>query len=305
MELRQLNALLGVVDHGGFSAAADALRTVQSNVSAHVAHLERELGTTLIDRGTARLTEAGEAVAARARRINAELEAIVADVIALGHQVTGTVRIGMIGTTARWLVPRLLDLMSERHPLVHLVVVDGNSTTLEPQLSAGRLDMAVVNLPVPESEFSTFRLFDEDLVLAIDGTHRLAQAASVSVADLADIELLLPLGGTAFRDELDRATQAQGITLRSKAELDGVRLIASLTLEGHGPAILPATAIPESLRDRWRLIPVAGLPRRRVGVAQRSRALASAPARALLELLAEVALDSAGVPSGLHPPDAP
>ena len=57
MDLRQLNALLAVAEHGGFSAAARALHTVQSNVSTHVARLEKELGATLIDRATGRPTK--------------------------------------------------------------------------------------------------------------------------------------------------------------------------------------------------------------------------------------------------------
>ncbi len=65
MDLRQLNALVAVADNGGFSAAADALHTVQSNVSAHIARLERELGATLIDRSAGRLTQEGETVLAR------------------------------------------------------------------------------------------------------------------------------------------------------------------------------------------------------------------------------------------------
>src|SRR5579864_4312761 len=110
MDLRQLNALVAVADHGGFSAAADALHTVQSNVSAHVARLERELGATLVDRSAGQLTEEGATVVARARRINAELEGLVADVGALTHDITGSTRLGMIGTTARWLVPRVLPV---------------------------------------------------------------------------------------------------------------------------------------------------------------------------------------------------
>ena len=50
IDLRQLNAVVAVADHGSFSAAADALHTVQSNVSTHVARLERDLGVSLIDR---------------------------------------------------------------------------------------------------------------------------------------------------------------------------------------------------------------------------------------------------------------
>jgi LysR family hydrogen peroxide-inducible transcriptional activator len=147
MDLRQLNAVVAVADHGSFSAAADALHTVQSNVSTHVARLERELGVSLIDRSDGcRLTEEGQAVVERARRINLELEALVTDVAAMRHEVVGSVRIGMIGTTARWLVPALLPAMAERHPKVHLVVVEATSTSLEPRLTTGSLDLSIVNL---------------------------------------------------------------------------------------------------------------------------------------------------------------
>ena len=80
---------------GSFSAAARALHTVQSNVSTHVARLERELGVTLVDRAGGVLTEEGEAVVRRARRIQAELDALGADVAALRDEVTGTVRLGV------------------------------------------------------------------------------------------------------------------------------------------------------------------------------------------------------------------
>src|SRR5687767_11950356 len=121
MDLKQLQALVAVAEEGGFSAAAEALATVQSNVSAHVARLERELGATLVDRSAGRLTEEGVAVVERARRIETEMQALVADVAAVRHDVTGRVRLGVIGTTARWLVPHLLREMGGRHPGVAMV----------------------------------------------------------------------------------------------------------------------------------------------------------------------------------------
>ena len=148
MEFRHLQALTAISDHGTFSAAAEHLNTVQSNISAHVARLERELGAPLIDRADGRLTEEGTVVVARARRILSELDALVSDVAACKDEVTGTVRVGMIGTTARWLVPRLMDLARKRHPKLRLVVVEGNTTGLEPQLASGQLDLAVLHLPV-------------------------------------------------------------------------------------------------------------------------------------------------------------
>ena len=66
MEVRHLQALVAVSEQGSFSAAADSLGTVQSNISGHVARLEREIGALLIDRSTGQLTSEGEVVVARA-----------------------------------------------------------------------------------------------------------------------------------------------------------------------------------------------------------------------------------------------
>jgi LysR family hydrogen peroxide-inducible transcriptional activator len=84
-------------------------------------------------------------------------------------------------------------------------------------------------------------------------------------------------------------------------ELDGIRMIASLTFDGYGPAILPATAVPLHMRERFEMIPLEGLPRRSVGVAQRRRGLPSAPTRAVIELLNAITNDPSQRPDGLHP----
>jgi len=305
MDLRQLNAVVAVADHGGFSAAADALHTVQSNVSSHVARLEKELGVVLVDRHAGVVTEEGALVVERARRVNSELDSLIADLAALRDEIVGTVRLGMIGTIARWLVPRLLEAANTRHPGIHLVIVDATSTSLEPRLVSGELDLAVVNLPVPGRELSEEPLFDEDLVLVVPSGHPLAAEQRVDLADLADVPLLVPPIGTAFRAELDAAARNADITLRPLAEVDGLRLIANMATDGRGPAIVPATGVSAMpVPGPWERIEVRGLPRRRVGVALRRRALLGAPARAVLEILREVPTDPLA-PAGLHPPGPP
>jgi DNA-binding transcriptional LysR family regulator len=301
MELRQLNALLAVADAGSFSAAATTLHTVQSNVSTHVAHLERELGAKLVDRATGRLTPAGEVVATHARQIVSELEALRADVVSLGHEVRGTARLGMIGTAARWLVPRLLGRCSQRYPGLRLAVVEGTSSNLLTQLETGRIDAAVLNLPLRQAGLETAPLFEEELTVVVSTQDPLSFRADLAVSDLADLDLLLPLPGTAFRDELDNAARQHGVTLRARAEMDGVRLIASLVFEGHGPAILPASAVPRYLRAQWVPMPVAGLPRRLIGVAHRARMATSPPLGAALAVLRSVVADPTERPEGITP----
>ena len=132
MDLRQLNALLAVAEHHSFSAAARALHTVQSNVSTHVARLETELGSQLIDRTRGELTAEGEIVADRARRILGELRSIEHDLLSIREEVSGHVRLGVIGTTARWLVAPLLETLAEQHPRIDAVIIEATTTSPNP-----------------------------------------------------------------------------------------------------------------------------------------------------------------------------
>lgn len=299
MDLRQLSALVAIADHGSFSAAADALSTVQSNVSAHVRKLEEELNSVLVDRSTGELTEAGQLVVARARRARAELDALLSDVFALNHEIVGTVRIGIIGTTARWLVPRLLELLPERFPRLTAIFVESTTTSLGVQLASGHVDLAVLNLPRRPGEWTTTPLFSEELLLVCDRHHPLAGKEEIHLEELSGVPLLLPCHGTAFRAELDEAAGPRGVELTARAEVDGTRLITSLVFEGYGPAILPAAAVPTYLQESWAMIRIPELPPRVVGVAQRDRSLPSAAARAVLELLRAVVADEKPLPRGL------
>ena len=304
MDLRQLQALVAIADHGGFSAAARALHTVQSNVSTHVARLERELGVTLVDRSSGRLTDEGEAVVGRARRIHGELDALVADVASVNSEVVGTARIGIIGTTARWLTSRLLEAAHDAHPRLRVIVVDATTTSLLPQLDAGELDLAVVALPVGDADVETEPLFDEDLVLVTPPDHPLGHLETVTIEDLAHYPLLLGAKGTALRDDLDVAAAAAGVELDARAEIDGMRLLASLAFEGFGAAVLPAAAVPRSYPGDFRRVLLEGVEGRSVGLARRRRGLPSAPARALREVLVGVVAEQVPLQPGLHLPTA-
>lgn len=301
MDLRQLNAVAAVAEHGSFSAAARALHTVQSNVSTHVARIEAELGVTLIDRATGLPTEQGEAVVARARRIHAELDALEFDVASLADEVRGAVRVGVIGTTGRWLLPPLLEAMAVQHPGIHVVAIDATTTSLLPQVASGTLDLAVVNLPVDEAELTVEPLFDEDRILIAPADHPLAAQDRVGIVELAEHPLLLEPVGTGFRDLLDEEAARAGVTLQTKAEVDGMRLLASLAITGFGAAVVSASALPFTTSDEWRQVPLDGIPHRSVGLVRRRRGLPSAPARALRAALVEVVAAHGDAQGGIRP----
>jgi LysR family hydrogen peroxide-inducible transcriptional activator len=301
MDLRQLSAVLAVVDHGGFSAAARALHTVQSNVSTHVARLEKELGVTLIDRATGQVTEEGTVVVERARRIQAELDALEADVASVRDEVAGVGRIGLIGTTARWLVPALVETMATRHPRVRVVVHDATTSALQLQLDSGAIDMAVLTLPVSDPDLVTEPLFDEDRLLIVPSGHPFYPYERVALADLDGQPLLLEPHGRPFRAQLQALFDERGYELVPKAEVDGTRLMTSLAFEGFAAAIVPASAVPVWLGGDWHTIPIDGLAGRSVGLCTRRQGLLSAPARALRDVLRTVVAERAAHQPGIHP----
>lgn len=300
MDRKQLKALLAVAEHNSFSAAARALGTVQSNISAHVSRLEKDLGVTLIDRATNKPTEEGRVVLQRARRIESEFEALDSDVSELKDVISGSVRLGVIGTTARWLVPPLLTDLMESHPDVSVVVLDATTTSMVLNLLSGTVDMAVINLPLDEPELGVEPLFSEDRVLIVPADHPLFDRSSVTLSELADHDLLLEVPGTAFRDVLDRAAADQGVKLKAKAEFDGMRLLASMVFAGFGAGIVPATAASVDVGGDWRSIPIEEVPARSVGLARRRRGIPSAAQRVVAASLKRVIGIHADGVSGMH-----
>jgi DNA-binding transcriptional LysR family regulator len=300
MDLRQLNALVAIAEHGSFSAAADALATVQSNVSTHVKKLEIELGSELVDRASGELTEAGVLAVDRARRVLAELDALNSDVSALSSDISGTVRIGAIGTVARWLIPELLRTLPDRHPLLHLAFCESTTIGIDRQLASGYVDLGVLVLPASGSEVRSVPLFEEELGLALPTTHPLARREWLSISELAEMRLLLPMPGSNYRDALDAVAARARVTLEPRAETDSLRLLQALTFQGCGFAILPASALPRSVDGEWKLVRVEGIAPRVVGVVQRRLGKPAAPVRAVLETIEEIVADRSRLPGGVR-----
>ena len=300
MDLRQLNHLIAVAEHQSFSAAARALHTVQSNVSTHVAKLEKELGAALIDRHTMEATAEGRAVLERARRIRTELQAINDDIVSMRHEVAGEVRIGCIGTTGRWMASPLLGRLAERHPALRPVLVEATTTSLTPRVLDGDLDMAIVNTPVVEAGLESEPLFDEERIIVAPTDHPLADRGTINVADLAEHPVMLTPRGTTFRDAIDQELAAAGVRLTAAAEVDGLRLLASLAYQGYAPALLPASAVSGYPDGNWSLVHVEGLARRSVGLVRNRRTTPSMPIRAAREVLLDVIREIAPRQPGIH-----
>jgi DNA-binding transcriptional LysR family regulator len=288
VELRHLETLLAIDDEGSFTAAADALSTVQSNVSEQVRQLEAELGVELLTRSRrgAIPTECGRAVIGRARRIRRELAALRDDLSMLQGLQVGNATLGTVGTASRWIAPAVVSELRSRAPGLHLRITEGASERLFTEVLAHELAQAIVTEPVVEKRLVVEHLLEENLVgIAPWGTR--LPPPPVPLAALADLPLVLPPINNPLRIEVETAARAAGVVLDVPVEVEGVRLIADLVAAKAGVSVLPETAIPPELAG-LRMFPIAGMPPRRLALITARDAHLSLADRAVRESVLRV-----------------
>jgi LysR family hydrogen peroxide-inducible transcriptional activator len=289
MDFRHLEALVAIADEGSFTAAADALNTVQSNVSGQIRQLETEIGVPLLVRSRrgAALTEAGRAVVTRARRIQRERDGILADVAALEGLQIGEVAFGIVGTASRWLVPELVGSLRRRAPGVRLRINEGTSERLVAEVLSGQLAQAIVTAPVLSDRLISEHLLDERLVGLVPEDSDLADDLAVPLERIARLPMVMPPANNPLRLEVQEAAAKVGVELQVPIEVEGVRLIGELVGAGAGISILPETAIDPDTTG-VRTVPVDDLPPRRLVLVTPLDAQLSFADRAVRERVFEI-----------------
>jgi LysR family transcriptional regulator, transcription activator of glutamate synthase operon len=245
MELRQLRSVEAVARHRHFTRAAEELHLAQSALSHQIRRLEQELGTPLFERTSRRVTptDAGRAIAARARRVLAEVDAAREEVDELRGVLRGRIWIGPLLPAGDLDVPGLLARFSRAHPGVEVGLREGVAADMLRFLAADELDAAFCLLAgeIPD-EIAAERLTDEEVVAAFapDGA---PSAPEVSVADLARHPIVAPRRGSAITSALDKLFTDAGEPLRLALESGDPFLLRALAARGFATAILPRSLI--------------------------------------------------------------
>src|SRR3954454_14835432 len=152
MTLQQLQYFLAAVEHGSFSAAAEAMHMAQPSLSEQVRRLEAELGVPLFQRVGRRLvlTEGGRALRPHAERVLAEAEAARASVVEFRELRGGTAAFGTWGTSRYYFGADLVAAFRRRHPGVRVRLLGQNSSEVVEAVQAGELEAGAVALPIDD-----------------------------------------------------------------------------------------------------------------------------------------------------------
>lgn len=302
LTLKQLRYFEALARHGHFGHAADACAISQPALSMQIKELEESLGTPLFERGARqiRLTGFGEALATRVRTILRSVDELEDLAHAAREGPVGRLRIGVIPTIAPYLLPTIIGDLNRQYDGLDIHIRETLTSRLIDELTDGRIDTAIVALPVSEPSFTEVELFSEEFVLVRPGEDEGKPVPNRKA--LRAMKLLLLEEGHCFRDQALSFCNMQ--SARPRELLDGSSLSTLVQMVGSGIGV---TLIPEmavSVETRSAPVSVARFkgsrPTRTVGMIWRK----TSPQTDQLMQIAEVVRQAAEKLRAQNLPDA-
>jgi LysR family transcriptional regulator, transcription activator of glutamate synthase operon len=243
MELRQLRYLVALAEELNFTRAAANEHVAQPALSQQIRRLEEEVGLALVERTTRHvaLTDAGQLLVVRARRVLSELEAAATELEAVRGMNTGHVTIGAMHTMGPIDLSLPLALFHDRHPDVGLTVREYSSEEMAEMLRIDELDLAFLSVTerVEAHGLGLHQLVSEELVVLLPVDHRLSGRRQVRMTELADEQFISFREGARLRELLFGAGRYAGFEPRVTLESNESRRVRRLVSRGLGVAILP------------------------------------------------------------------
>ncbi len=285
MTLDALRCFCSVIDAGSFRAAADRVFRSQPAVSQQIRGLERELGHTLVDRKTCTATPAGRLLYARAQPVLTQAGDILRELADFDESHDHELHIGASDTTALYFLPRFVKAFAKKMPGTRVVVTSRSSGEIAAEVRHGRLDLAIVTLPVDEAELEVRELFAQQMVLVARKGHAVAGLRRVRLERLANEPFVMLQSTTRTGAQLRRFFASREFTPRIAVDSGSFEVIKRYVAEGVGLAILPEMVITKRDRSQLAAIRIEGLPTVRIGAVWRRGAYQSRAARAFLDLL--------------------
>jgi LysR family hydrogen peroxide-inducible transcriptional activator len=246
---KQLRYFDALARHGHFGRAADACAISQPALSMQIKELEETLGGVLLERGARHvgLTQFGEEVAQRARDILRSVDELGDFARASRDRLAGRLRIGMIPTIAPYLLPTVIGTLARMHPELEIHIRETLTPKLIQELAEGRLDTAIVALPVSEPSLTEVALFAENFLLVRPGKDE-GTPVPTSKA-LREMRLLLLEEGHCFRDQALSFCHMQSSPPREVLDASSLSTLVQMVSAGIGVTLIPEMAVAVETRS--------------------------------------------------------
>jgi LysR family transcriptional regulator, hydrogen peroxide-inducible genes activator len=241
--LRQLRYFDALARHVHFGRAAEACAISQPALSMQIKELEEALGGVLLERSARQvaLTKLGEEAVQRVRGILRSVDELGDFARASRDRLVGRLRIGMIPTIAPYLLPKVIGNLNRMHPELELHVRETLTQKLIQELVEGRLDTAIVALPVSEPSLVEVALFSEHFLLVRPGADEGTPVPSRET--LREMRLLLLEEGHCFRDQALSFCNMQSSPPREVLDASSLSTLVQMVSAGIGVTLIPEMAV--------------------------------------------------------------
>ncbi len=252
-----------------FTQAAGLLHLTQPAVTLQIKNLEADLGVRLFDRSarSIRLTPAGEMMLDYARRIAALYEEASRKVGELSHEARGSLSLGVSTTISQYVLPWVLAGFRHEYPGVRVKVISGNTEAVLQSLTAGSIELAMIEWPPRTPCINLQKFLDDEIVLIVPCEHPWAlRRQALNPAELLNTPLLMREPGSGTRDVVEAALQSAGLNpgdLQVSMSLDSTEAIKSAVEAGLGVGLVSQWAVRETNRGLLAIVPMANLRIRR------------------------------------------
>jgi len=249
VSLKQLRYFDALARHCHFGRAAEACAISQPALSMQIKEMEEALGGVLLERGArqVRLTNFGEEVAQRVRDILCSVDELGDFARASQAGLVGRLRIGMIPTIAPYLLPAVVRDLTRMHPELDVHVRETLTPKLIQELAEGRLDAAIVALPVSEPSLAEVALFAENFLLVRPGEDEGTPVPSSEA--LREMRLLLLEEGHCFRDQALSFCNMQPSPPREVLDASSLTTLVQMVSAGLGVTLIPEMAVAVETRS--------------------------------------------------------
>lgn len=246
---RDLSYLLAIAEYQHFGKAAAACHVSQPTLSMQIKKLEESLGVLLIERINKKciITPLGWEIIERAKRIHLEIGGIL-DIASNAKQpFHGDMFLGIIPTLAPYLLPYLVPITKKHYPNLNIFYIEEKTATLRELLYNGKLDAAILALPLNEPQWEIASLFIEPFLLALATQHPLAKKTSVTLEALSSESLLLLEEGHCMHDQTLAFCHKTGLKERQDFYGTTLETLRHLVIAEMGITLMPLLATRSDL----------------------------------------------------------
>jgi len=289
-QIGHMRAFLTVARLGSLTRAAAALRISQPTLTVQLRQMEEALGLQLLDRGRhgAAPTAAGRDLLAECERIVDDFDALIANTRDVAARRAGTVRIAALPSVGASFLPGVLARLYARSPGIRVIVRDAVSHRISAMVMADQVELGLTILPEGPATagLQTEIMFEDRLVAALPGGHKLTAARSIALSDLASERLIMTDPESSVRMLVDRAFARHGLYVSPVCEVTYMSTAVGLARAGLGIAILPSSAVDLRITPLLETRPIVrpAMPRR-IGITHRAGRALSPQATAFVAAL--------------------